>query len=66
LPALVVEGEKGLATTVESARVLAESLPNASLVLIAEAGHYPQAEQPDRFFPVVARFLDGSRRTNGR
>jgi proline iminopeptidase len=60
MPAMVVEGEKSIPSTVESARVFAQSLPNATLVLIPDAGHYPQVERPDVFFPTVRNFL-GSR-----
>jgi len=42
MPAMVVEGEKSIPSTVESARVFAQSLPNATLVLIPEAGHTPR------------------------
>lgn len=59
VPAMVVEGEKSIPTTVESARVFAQSLPMSTLVLIPEAGHYPQVERPDVFFPTVKKFLQG-------
>jgi proline iminopeptidase len=57
MPALVIEGEKSIPSTVESARVIAQSLPNASLVLVPEAGHYPQVEQPEVFFQAALTFL---------
>ena len=59
MPAMVIEGERSIPSTVESARVMARSLPNATLVLVPEAGHYPQVERPDVFFPVVEEFLSG-------
>jgi pimeloyl-ACP methyl ester carboxylesterase len=33
------------------------AFPNARLDVIRGAGHYPHAEQPDRFFPAVEGFL---------
>lgn len=59
MPAMVVEGEMSIPSTVESARVIAQSLPRAALVLVPDAGHYPQVERPDLFFPAVERFLKG-------
>ena len=59
MPALVLEGDKSIPSTIESARVFAQSIPNATLALIEGAGHYPQVERPERFFAIVNRFLDG-------
>ncbi len=58
-PTLIVEGEQS-ASTVASVRVWAKALPNARLLLIANAGHFPQVEQPEVFFPAVEKFLRGS------
>ncbi|HZI65887.1 MAG TPA: alpha/beta hydrolase [Thermoanaerobaculia bacterium] len=60
MPAMVVEGEKSISSTVESARVFAESIPGAALLLVPEAGHFPQVENPDAFFPAVEKFLNSS------
>ncbi len=60
MPAMVIEGEKSLPSTVESARVMAQALPNAMLVLVPDAGHYPQVEQADVFFRTVEKFLAGT------
>jgi len=57
MPALVIEGEQSLPSNVESARVMAQSLPNATLLLVPKAGHYPQVEEPEPFFQAVERFL---------
>jgi proline iminopeptidase len=57
MPALVIEGEQSIPSTVESAKVTAASLPNSTLVLVPGAGHYPQVEQPERFFAAVHTFL---------
>jgi proline iminopeptidase len=57
MPAMVIEGERSIASTVESARVVAQSIPGARLLLVPEAGHFPQVERPDVFFPAVEEFL---------
>ena len=57
MPTLVIEGEQSLPSTVESARVIAQSLPNATLLLVPKAGHYPQVEAPALFFEAVDTFL---------
>ena len=57
MPALVIEGEQSIPSTIESARVIAQSLPNATLLLVPKAGHYPQVEQPELFFHAVDTFL---------
>ena len=56
-PTLVIEGERSIPSTVESARAFAAALPNAQLLLVADAGHYPQVERPDVFVPAVHAFL---------
>ena len=57
MPALVVEGERSIPSTVESARAFAAALPNARLLLVSGAGHYPQVERPDLFFAAIHPFL---------
>ena len=53
MPAMVIEGELSIPSTVESARIIAASMPNATLVLVPNAGHYPQVERPELFFPLL-------------
>jgi hypothetical protein len=43
--------------TLESVRAWAAALPNRSFVLVPDAGHFPQVENPEDFFPVVEKFL---------
>lgn len=66
MPTLVIEGAESIPSTVESARVIAQSMPNATLVLVPGAGHYPQVEQPAAFFERVKRFLGDSALTNAK
>jgi proline iminopeptidase len=56
VPILVVHGDLDplpLAGSKEWVRVL----PNAKLVVVPNAGHYPHAEHPEQFFPAVEAFL---------
>ncbi|MGD2147976.1 MAG: alpha/beta hydrolase [Anaerolineae bacterium] len=57
-PALVVHGTEDL-IPVDSSREWTEVLPQARLLAIEGAGHYPHLEAPEAFFPAVERFLDG-------
>jgi proline iminopeptidase len=56
IPALVVHGADD-PLPLAGAREMAATLPQAVLVVIPDAGHYPHAEQPDTFFRAVERFL---------
>lgn len=58
MPALVVEGQ-GSTQTVPSATAWASALANGRLVLVPDAGHFPQVEQPEIFFSTVRAFLQG-------
>lgn len=56
VPALVIEGAASTAT-LESVQAWAAALPDQRLVLVPDAGHFPQVENPEAFFPVVEKFL---------
>jgi proline iminopeptidase len=53
---LVIHGEADVLAA-DEARHTAATLPNARLSLLDGAGHMPFWEAPDRFFPLVERFL---------
>jgi pimeloyl-ACP methyl ester carboxylesterase len=58
IPRLVVHGrEDGI--PLAGARAWAAGFPNARLLVLSPAGHFPFLEQPDTFFPAVNRFLSG-------
>lgn len=57
---LVVVGEQDTPFLGQSRR-LAEAIPGAVLEVIADAGHSPQFENPDRWWRVVTRFLEDGR-----
>jgi proline iminopeptidase len=58
VPALVTEGEK-TNVPLDATRVWSDSLPNARLLLIPNAGHLHFIEQPAAFFKAADRFLRG-------
>lgn len=57
-PVLVVQGEADY-IPLDSARAWAASMPNARLLVIPGAGHTPQGERPEIFFPAIKTFLAG-------
>lgn len=56
---LVIWGERDRlpGSTPKAARRLVRSLPNARLVILPDAGHLPQAEQPGEFVHAIRRFV---------
>ncbi len=57
-PVLVVTGDEDrIVPTADSLR-LADELPNATLEVIAEAGHIPHEEQPQIFMEAVKGFIN--------
>jgi len=56
-PTLLLCGEDDRVTGMDVSQTLVEQLPNASLVVIAGAGHAPHIEQADRFAGAVREFL---------
>lgn len=53
LPALVVWGESDRVVSPAYGRAFAEAIPGARFVMIDEAGHFPQIEQPERLLEQV-------------
>jgi pimeloyl-ACP methyl ester carboxylesterase len=58
-PTLVVAGTEDRLTPVTYGRGLAEGIAGARLVEIAEAGHFPQLEQPAAVNAAIREFLAG-------
>jgi 3-oxoadipate enol-lactonase len=57
-PTLVMHGEADVMSPVANARLLAERIPGAELVIVPGAGHAFPLERPRESCDVVARFLD--------
>jgi pimeloyl-ACP methyl ester carboxylesterase len=58
-PTLVVAGTEDRLTPVASGRLLAAAIGGARLVEIADAGHFPQLEQPAAVNDAIREFLAG-------
>ena len=59
IPTLVIVGRDDQFTPVTKAEEMKQSLQNCKLVIIDDAGHMPNLEQPDEFNPAVLEFLAG-------
>jgi 3-oxoadipate enol-lactonase len=55
-PVLVIVGEQDK-PFLKGSRAMADAIPGASLVVIPDAGHSPQFENPQVWFDTVTRFL---------
>lgn len=63
VPTLVIVGEEDIILPVAESRALHDGIPNSTLVVIENAGHFPMLERPQEFNRVLHTFLDqhGSR-----
>lgn len=61
VPTLVLVGRQDPTTPVAGAEVIARAIPNARLVIIDDAAHIANVEQPDVFGRLVLQFLSESR-----
>jgi pimeloyl-ACP methyl ester carboxylesterase len=59
VPTLIIHGEDDQLIPVAEAEAMWQAIPAASLVIIPDAGHVPNLEQPDAFNEVVWDFLQG-------
>lgn len=59
IPTLVIAGELDDPEILRAADVMAEALPGAQKVILRNAAHLPNMEQPDEFNRVVMSFLQG-------
>ena len=57
LPVLVVHGEEDVPLPIDRAQAMADALPDATFVPVAEAGHSANLEQPAAVNAAIARFL---------
>ncbi len=57
-PTLVVAGRHDVFCSVPQLTRIARRIPQAELVVFEDSGHFMWIEEPDRFFPLVASWLD--------
>jgi pimeloyl-ACP methyl ester carboxylesterase len=57
-PMLIVVGSLDGMTGVKAGHVIADLLPNASVVELPDTGHYPWVDSPDAFRSAVVSFLE--------
>lgn len=62
VPILIVHGAED-AIPLDMVREMTDSLPNARLVVIGEAGHFPFVEKPDATFEAIGTFLQAGEPT---
>jgi len=60
MPTLIIWGEQDTIIPVSHALAAHVAIPHSRLELIAEAGHFPHVETPERFLEVLLDFLDGT------
>ena len=56
-PTLVLCGDQDHNTGPETARALAQLIPNSRLAILAGSGHFPNIEVPEQFNRAVAEFM---------
>ena len=59
-PVLIVVGSLDGMTGVQAGHIIADMLPNATVVELPDTGHYPWVESPEAFRTTVVSFLEGS------
>jgi 3-oxoadipate enol-lactonase len=66
IPTLVIVGRQDEFTPVAKAEELRDNLQNCKLILIEDAGHMPNMEQPEEFNKTVIDFLENISTYQGR
>jgi pimeloyl-ACP methyl ester carboxylesterase len=61
-PTLVCVGALDPVTPVAAAEEIVHALPEgvAQFEVIEGAGHWPWKDAPDRFWPIITKFIDGT------
>jgi pimeloyl-ACP methyl ester carboxylesterase len=59
VPTLIVQGERDASRTPEDGRELHEAVRGSRFHVLEGAGHTPQLERPDLFYPPFTDFLSG-------
>jgi 3-oxoadipate enol-lactonase len=64
IPALVIVGQEDVLTTPADAERIANGIHGARLIVIPNAGHLSNLEQPERFTSAIEAFATGLQKTN--
>lgn len=59
VPTMIVQGGLDSGRTPEDGRLMQEAIPGSVLHVLEGAGHTPQLERPDLFYPVFLDFIAG-------
>jgi pimeloyl-ACP methyl ester carboxylesterase len=57
MPVLLIVGDRDVVTSHPQSTRIARLVPQAELHVIADVGHFPWLEAPERFFAVLDGFL---------
>ena len=60
MPTLIVWGERDPMIPADHGRAAHAAIPHSRLELFPDAGHYPFAEDPERFVAVLRDFVEGT------
>lgn len=60
VPVLLVGGDRDKVIPLEHTLAAHDRLPGSRLEIVAGAGHFPHAEQPQRFAALLREFVDGT------
>jgi len=63
MPVLVIVGAHDTPYILGAAAYMVEKIPSARKVIIEDAAHLPNMDQPDEFRRIVTAFLEASRAT---
>jgi pimeloyl-ACP methyl ester carboxylesterase len=58
VPTQLIWGAEDRVVSVDYGRKWQQAIPGAQMVVIDNAGHYPQIEQPEQFVAALGRFVD--------
>jgi len=58
-PILLIHGKKSFVMNAEQAKLMQSRRPNTSLEIFEDCGHGVHSDDPDGFYAVVKKFLDG-------
>jgi pimeloyl-ACP methyl ester carboxylesterase len=61
IPTLIVWGDRDRVIPVHHGQATHDAVPGSTLVVFEESGHFPHADEPDRFTDVIEDFIHASK-----